>query len=178
MANKTTNKKGKKPKTEKSKTIKKKVVDEKKLLEMIDNNKKMEKDDLNEKVELLTADLDDIISDKTKKDTVVETKKDIKTKKVGVEWLEEQIEGLTKEVADYEEKYLKLKNKHDELLLNKDIKPQQITKQVDPNIKKKIISIYNELLNSYTGKNPSNKKWTNVRIDYLLNKFKDTFDFI
>lgn len=75
---KTTSKVVKKP-TEKPKTTSKEVKKttkkpvEKELLDLVDNtNKKMEKDDIKQKIDLLTADLDDITSNKTKKEVKVE----------------------------------------------------------------------------------------------------------
>src|SRR5690554_4902019 len=114
MANK---KKSTKSKTT-SKVVKKpteKVV-EKDLLNLVDNtNKKMGKDDIKQKIDLLTADLDDITSNKTKKVEDVKEESSEATKKVGNAWLEEQIEGLTAEVAEYERKYLEMKADYDKL---------------------------------------------------------------
>lgn len=153
------------------KTTKKPV--EKDLLDLVDNtNKKMGKDDIKQKIDLLTADLDDITSNKTKKVEEAKEKSSEVTQKVGNAWLEEQIEGLTAEVAKYERKYLEMKADYEKLLQSK------LNQTSDPNVNDKIIQLYRELADNYNGRNATRQRWENVRIDYLLNKLKTDFDFI
>jgi hypothetical protein len=146
---------------------------EKDLLDLVDNtNKKMGKDDIKQKIDLLTADLDDITSNKTKKVEEAKEKSSEVAKKVGNAWLEEQIEGLTAEVAKYERKYLEMKADYEKLLQSK------LNQTSDPNVNDKIIQLYRELADNYNGRNATRQRWENVRIDYLLNKLKTNFDFI
>lgn len=162
-----------KPKTT-SKVVKKstKKPVEKDLLDIVDNtNKKMGKDDIKQKIDLLTADLDDITSNKTKKVEEVKGESEV-AKKVGNAWLEEQIEGLTAEVAEYERKYLEMKADYEKLFQSKS------NQTSDPNVNDKIIRLYRELSDNYNGRNALGKRWENVRIEYLLNKLKTDFDFI
>lgn len=163
-----------KPKTT-SKVVKKstKKPVEKDLLDIVDNtNKKMGKDDIKQKIDLLTADLDDITSNKTKKVEDVKDESSEVAKKVGNAWLEEQIEGLTAEVAEYERKYLEMKADYEKLFQSKS------NQTSDPNVNDKIIRLYRELSDNYNGRNALGKRWENVRIEYLLNKLKTDFDFI
>ena len=146
---------------------------EKDLLDLVDNtNKKMEKDDIKEKIDLLTADLDDITSNKTKKVEEVKEKSSEVAKKVGNAWLEEQIEGLTAEVAEYERKYLEMKADYDKLFQSKS------NQTSDLNVNNKIIQLYRELADNYNGRNAVGKRWENVKIEYLLTKLKKDFNFI
>lgn len=159
-----------------SKVVKKstKKPVEKDLLDLVDNtNKKMEKDDIKQKIDLLTADLDDITSNKTKKVEEVKVGESTeKPKQAGNAWLEEQIEGLTAEVAEYERKYLEMKADYEKLFQSKS------NQTSDPNVNDKIIRLYRELSDNYNGRNALGKRWENVRIEYLLNKLKTDFDFI
>lgn len=146
---------------------------EKDLLDLVDNtNKKMGKDDIKQKIDLLTADLDDITSNKTKKVEEVKEKSSEVTKKVGNAWLEEQIEGLTAEVAEYERKYLEMKADYEKLFQSKS------NQTSDPNVNDKIIQLYRELSDNYNGRNATGQRWENVRIEYLLKKLKTDFNFI
>lgn len=158
-----------------SKVVKKstKKPVEKDLLNLVDNtNEKMGKDDIKQKIDLLTADLDDITSNKTKKVEEAKEKSSEVTKKVGNAWLEEQIEGLTAEVAKYERKYLEMKADYEKLFQSKS------NQTPDPNVNDKIIQLYRELADNYYGRNATGQRWENVRIEYLLNKLKTDFNFI
>lgn len=146
---------------------------EKDLLDLVDNtNKKMGKDDIKQKIDLLTADLDDITSNKTKKVEEAKEKSSEVAKKVGNAWLEEQIEGLTAEVAKYERKYLEMKADYEKLFQSK------LNQTSDPNVNDKIIQLYRELADNYNGRNATGTRWENVKIEYLLNKLKTDFNFI
>lgn len=176
----TNKKKGATKPTSKSKTtskVVKKITEkpvEKDLLDLVDNtNKKMEKNDIKQKIDLLTADLDDITSNKTKKVEEVKVEESTeKPKQAGNAWLEEQIDGLTAEVAEYERKYLEMKADYDKLFQSKS------NQTSDPNVNAKIIQLYRELADNYNGRNATGKRWENVKIEYLLNKLKTAFDFI
>lgn len=149
------------------------------------NNDNMDKKEIEEKIELMTLDIDNIIksSSKNKKDeeTILEIsdKEGAFNKPKEIEWLQEQIDGLTKINTEYENKYIKLKEEYDLLLdkVNKNTNNNFNSKDIS-NIKRGVIEIYTELLNNYTGKNSTNKRWTTVKIEYLLNKFKSKFNFI
>lgn len=149
------------------------------------NNDNMDKKEIEEKIELMTSDIDNIIksSSKNKKDeeTILEIsdKEGAFNKPKEIEWLQEQIDGLTKINTEYENKYIKLKEEYDLLLdkVNKNTNNNFNSKDIS-NIKRGVIEIYTELLNNYTGKNSTNKRWTTVKIEYLLNKFKSKFNFI
>jgi len=146
---------------------------EKDLLDLVDNtNKKMGKDDIKQKIDLLTADLDDITSNKTKKVEEVKEESSEVAKKVGNAWLEEQIEGLTAEVAEYERKYLEMKADYEKLFQSKS------NQTSNPNVNDKIIQLYRELFDNYNGRNATGQRWENVRIEYLLKKLKTDFNFI
>lgn len=149
------------------------------------NNDNMDKKEIEEKIELMTLDIDNIIksSSKNKKDeeTILEIsdKEGAFNKPKEIEWLQEQIDGLTKINTEYENKYIKLKEEYDLLLdkVNKNTNNNFNSKDIS-NIKRGVIEIYTELLNNYTGKNSTNKRWTTVKIEYLLNKFKSKFNFV
>lgn len=183
----TTNKKttgkprGRKPKSTNNTTASnKKVVDDVK-------NKEMDKDKINEKVELLTSDFEDIYplkGDEDKKSTE-DSKPTPQVKKNdgnAIEWLESQVESLTNLNKKYEDEIIEHKKEIDRLKLSKSnsiqTNPNNRSKPDSIEIKRGVIDIYRELNNNYTGNNSTRKKWSRVKIDYLLDRFRKTFDFI
>jgi preprotein translocase subunit SecD len=151
-----------------------------------EKNVDMDKNELQEKVNVLISDVDDILSsgynNKTKDIPKIEKKEESKTTKDGVEWLEKQIVSLNELNLKYENDLIDYKKKCEELekkLQNKE--GSNVDKSSDGKLlelKRNVIDIYRELLNSYTGKNNTGQKWSRVKIDYLLNKFRNKFDFI
>ena len=158
-----------------NKPVNKKKPTEKKTVVINKKNDIMEKNDIKEKIEFLTSDLDEIT---TEKKEIVETPEvkipQSKSDKTQVQWLEEQIDGLRLENEKYESKYLEMKSKYEQMA--KQPVKEINNKQTDLQLKKSVIDIYNELLGNYNGKN--GQKWTTVRIDYMLKKFKTKFNFI
>lgn len=144
----------------------------------IKTEKSMEKDkiyDLDKKFNELASDFDTVLElakpkQKEKSKEEVLTQEVNVTNKTNVEWLEEQIVNLTQEVTKYENLYLDMKKKYE------NVQPPKQT--VDVDVKRKLIKIYKELNDNYTGNNPSGKRWENVRIMYILQKLKESFDFL
>jgi hypothetical protein len=182
---------GRKPKAKASpqnnkKNTTKKVETKTPTKEVDEKDTDMDKNKLQEKVNVLISDVDDILSggynNKTKDEPKIEKKEDPKTTKDGVEWLEKQIVSLNELKLKYENDLIEYKKKFEELennLQNKEVAtPNKSSDGKLLEVKRSVIDIYRELQGSYTGKNSTGQKWSRVKIDYLLKKFKNKFDFI
>lgn len=146
----------------------------------IDNVKKNNNDDLNEKVKSLTLDLDDdlfkIERKVNTKDTINKNILDDKDKG-GNDWLAEQLELLRIENENFEAEIVRLKKENDKLK-NEFVGMYNSEGEQIIQMKKKIIELYKELKSRYTGDNSQNVRWTDVKILYLIEKLEKDFSFV
>lgn len=146
----------------------------------LNDNKNMDKKEIDEKVNEITSDIDEFLNEKNKPQIKQSSSKTTSNDDT-IKWLQEQIEGLTKLNEEYENKYIDMKSKYDKLYeqMNSGQSNQKnVSNDEFLKLKKGILAIYNELVSNYTGNNNTGKKWEQVKIKYLLDKFKKNFNFV
>lgn len=145
--------------------------EKKNLKEVKSKNKKdvvSKEKSIKDKVNELTSDLD-LLTKPIKVESIIdETKPVTKVDDNSVKWLEEEIDRLVAENKKFEQELMK----HSLKVNNPN------SNIVDNDIQNKIIKIYKELYNNLNGLNESGVSWKDVKIEYLLNKFRVEFPFI
>lgn len=146
----------------------------------VEIKKENKNNDLNEKVKSLTLDLDDdLFKIERKVDTKDTINKNIVVEKDkgGNDWLAEQLELLRIENENFEGEIVKLKKENDKLK-NEFVGMYNSEGEQIIQMKKKIIELYRELKSRYTGNNPQNVRWTDVKIMYLIERLEKDFSFV
>lgn len=129
------------------------------------------KSDIENKVKDLTKDLDEILD--VEELSIKKKSVDTPIKKTDSDWLKEEFDRLVEENKRFEAELIELRNRSSNSDGNVDFDAESLIQ-----IKLSIKNIYNELRNNLSGNNPSNQSWENVKIRYLLERFRGLFDFL